>query len=57
MDEDDCVQDGAPKKGTEASEAVSAPEVRSEPAISEAPGDSGSLSEVADKRQKRENQE
>jgi hypothetical protein len=52
MDEDSgCVQDETPKKGTEVSESVSAPEVRSEPAFSEAPGDSGSLTEaVADKK-------
>jgi hypothetical protein len=47
MDEDDSVQDETPKKGTGASEPVSTPEVRQEPAFSEAPNNDGSPKEVA----------
>jgi hypothetical protein len=49
MDEDDSVQDEAPKKGTGASEPVSAPEVAQEPAFSEATSDDGSPTKVAAK--------
>ncbi|MGA2663464.1 MAG: hypothetical protein ABSF83_00765 [Nitrososphaerales archaeon] len=52
MDQDDLFQDETPKKGTEVSETLTAPEARKEEeelAISAAPSDSGSLTEVADK--------
>jgi hypothetical protein len=42
MDEDNSIQDETPKKGTRASEPVSPPEVRQEPAFSEATSDAGS---------------
>jgi hypothetical protein len=46
MDEDNSIQDETPKKGTRASEPVSAPKVSQEPAFSEVLSDVGSLSDV-----------
>jgi hypothetical protein len=46
MDEDNSIQDETPKKGTRASEPVSAPKVSKEAAFSEVLSDTGSLSDV-----------